>query len=155
MHATPASPLDILRLREEAERSKYFREVEADADVVRCHAQGADAWYEVRAKGREWVVRLTMADRWLSESIESDLTHGRDSLEGLVSDELIDLGCTHSVTKVRHFRDDAKQYVFEVDVPAPDDAFGDSTTLALQFLLAFESAFRHLGDMEGDGGDGD
>lgn len=155
MHATPAVPIDILRLREDAERSRYFREVEAASDVVRCHAHGVDAWYEVRAAGGSWVVRLLMADRWLSESIESDLMHGRESLEDLVSDELIDLGCAHTVTKVRHFRDDQKRYVFEADIPAPADAYGDATTLALQFLLAFESSFRQLGEMGGDRDDGE
>ncbi len=153
MHATPAAPLDLLRLRDEAERTRLFRELDASDRGLRCHAQGVDAWYEVMQGDRGWTVRLVMADRWLSESIESELVHGRETLEALVDDELVDLGCEARIGTIRHFRDDARQYVFEADIPSPTNAAEDDTTLALQFMLAFESAFRQLGNMSGEGED--
>ncbi|MDA0803751.1 MAG: hypothetical protein O2819_08390 [Planctomycetota bacterium] len=153
MNGSPAAPLDLLRLKDDVERSRLFRELDASNQGLRCHAQGIDAWYEVMPSDRGWVVRLVIPDRWLSESIESDLVHGRDSLEALVGDELVDLGCESSIGTIRHFRDDQRQYVFEAGIPAPKTANDDDTTLALQFLLAFESTFRQLGNMSGEGGD--
>ncbi|MBM4008544.1 MAG: hypothetical protein FJ285_03020 [Planctomycetes bacterium] len=49
--------------------------------------------------------------------------------------------------RVKHFRDDAKRYVFETLLSA--DGSDDDVAARLQmFLLAFESMFRLLGDMD-------
>ena len=51
-----------------------------------------EAWYRVRWEaGRVWV-SLEMADRWQSESIETDLVHTGDKLDELLEEELVDLG---------------------------------------------------------------
>jgi hypothetical protein len=48
---------------------------------------------------------------------------------------------------VKHFRDDAKQYVFRSRVPL--DGGSDAAALTATYLLAFEAAFANLGDMQG------
>ncbi|MDA1008397.1 MAG: hypothetical protein O2800_05270 [Planctomycetota bacterium] len=150
MNESTPIPLDLLRLRDEVERTRSFRELISDEFGLRCQAQGVDAWYEITEGKSAWVVRLILTDRWLSESIESALVHSRDTVESLIDDELIDLGCSFRTRTVRHFRDLKRQYIFEADIPAPESMSDDDTTLALQYLLAFESAFRHLGNMSGD-----
>ena len=77
----------------------------------------AEAWYVVDREGDGWAVSLLTPDRWLSESIESDLMHFGDPLEELVEEELAELGWRGRVPTIKHFRDDAKQYVFRSRVP--------------------------------------
>ena len=75
------------------------------------------------------------------------MLEGRDSAEDLVDDELVEVGFPHRCGKVKHYRDDAKVYVFRTPVPlggVADEAAGVTT-----FLLAFEAAFAQLGDMQG------
>jgi hypothetical protein len=57
------------------------------------------------------------------------------------------------VPTVKHFRDDAKLYTFENAVPFSDATGSSATDLATKFLLAYEAAFRALGDV--GGGDDD
>ena len=86
------------------------------------------------------------ADRWLSESIESDLLHTGDKME-----ELAELGSDDRVARVEHFRSDDKLYTFRLRVPAAKPGgTGGARTLedqAATHLLALEAAFRNLGDM--------
>jgi hypothetical protein len=56
---------------------------------------------------------------------------------------IVELGGDGQVPKIRHFRNDAREYVFENEIPQVDDRS------ALLFLLAYEAAFRQLGDMGG------
>jgi hypothetical protein len=129
--------------------SGRFAEARVDGPRLRCRARdaAAEAWYTLEREGDAWAVGLETPDRWLSESIEGDMLEGRDSAEELVDDELVEVNYPHRCGKVRHFRDDAKVYVFRTAVPldgVPDAAAGVTT-----FLLAFEAAFAQLGDMQG------
>lgn len=151
----PALPmtqlLDIVRsIGAEASSRGVFARVENLDDRIRCHAKGSPepAWYELACEDGRLVVRFATPDRWLSESIESDLMHFGDPLEELVEEELAELGWRGPMPPVRHFRDDARLYVFENAVPADGGA-----ETALKFLFAYESAFRSLGDVGGDGDD--
>jgi hypothetical protein len=94
------------------------------------------------------VVRFATPDRWLSESIESDLMHFGDPIEELVEEELAELGWRGKVPSIKHFRDDAKLYTFENAVPTRD------VDTAFKFLRAYEAAFRALGDVGGEKDDG-
>jgi hypothetical protein len=123
-----------------------FARVEALADRLRCHAKGSPepAWYELADVNGTLVVRFATPDRWLSESIESDLMHFGDPIEELVEEELAELGWRGKVPTIKHFRDDQKLYTFENAVPATD------VETATKFLLAYEAAFRALGDVGGE-----
>jgi hypothetical protein len=129
-----------------------FSKIEALPDRLRCHAKDCPepAWYELAATGDVLTVRFATPDRWLSESIESDLMHFGDPIEELVEEELAELGWRGKVPAIKHFRDDAKLYTFESPLPAGLNADAD---VAAKFLFAYEAAFRSLGD--GGGGDDD
>jgi len=132
----------------EASARGVFSKVESLADRIRCHAKDCPepAWYELAAVGESIVVRFATPDRWLSESIESDLMHFGDPLEELVEEELAELGWRGRVPQIKHFRDDDRHYTFEN--PLPQAAAADAS-VAAKFLFAYEAAFRSLGDVGG------
>lgn len=138
----------LQQLSEAALARGVFSKVEVLADRIRCHAKDCPepAWYELAASGDALTVRFATPDRWLSESIESDLMHFGDSVEELVEEELAELGWRGKVPVGKHFRDDARLYTFEHPVPL---AGGDPAELAARFLFAYEAAFRGLGDVAG------
>ncbi len=139
----------IATVRDRAHASGRFASIDLDGHALRCRARdaAAEAWYVVDREGDAWFVALHTADRWLSESIEGDMLEGRDSAEELVDDELVEVGFPNRCGKVKHFRDDAKTYVFRAEVPL--SGLDDAGTGVATFLLAFEAAFGQLGDMAG------
>ncbi len=143
------SSIEIIRAA--AADSGAFAEIRTTSIEIGCRAKesAAEAWYRVRREQDRWVVSLETPDRWLSESIEADLMHFGDPLEELVEEELIELGWSGSMPGIKHYRSDDMQYTFKVEVPATGDAADDARTAAL-WLLAFEAAFRELGDMTGE-----
>lgn len=147
MSSTHESLLQIVS--REATARGVFGKVELLADRIRCHAKDAPepAWYELADASGALVVRFATPDRWLSESIESDLEHYGEDVEELLEDELAELGWRGEVPVGRHFRDDAKLYTFENRVPAAGALA--PAEMALKFLLAYEAAFRNLGDVGG------
>lgn len=169
----PIAPhMDIERflneLHDMATASGAFQSVTVTDGALRCAAKGssAEAWYSIvpvrsGTAVSSWWVRLATPDRWLSESIEADLMHYGDPIEELIEEELVDMGhdaaTDGAMPPVKHFRSEEKLYTFES--PLPIDAAlteGEVTTAARvagRFLLAYEAAFRHLGDMSGAEGD--
>jgi len=134
-----------------ARNSGCFGDVDLRDATVRCAAKeaAAEAWYTVQHEAGGWCVSLSTADRWLSESIETDLLHFGDPLEELIEEELVELGGHGPVPPPKHFRADDRSYVFVSRVP---DAAGDANHVAGlvgKWLLAYEAAFRSLGDMSG------
>ncbi len=127
-----------------------FAEISLTPGGISCRARGAAAEAEYRLESRdgEVLVSLVTPDRWLSESIESDLMHSGDPLEELVAEELAEVGLevAEADLVVRHFRSEDRLYTFETPIPAAVASDADKTRL---FLLAFEAAFRNLGDMSG------
>ena len=136
----------LTNISQAASASGIFSQIEALPDRLRCHAKGCPepAWYELADVGGKLIVRFATPDRWLSESIESDLMHFGDPIEELVEEELAELGWRGEVPTIRHFRDEAKLYTFENAVPATD------LDTAYKFLRAYEAAFRALGDVGGE-----
>lgn len=120
--------------------------VEGARLICRAKASAAPAEYCVEPAGDGWKVSLGTQDRWLSESIESQLVESRDSMEDLLTDELKDLDWKEPAPAVRHFRDDQRRYVFECVLARRGDHGGDLAQVRT-FLLAFEGAFSQLGDM--------
>ena len=139
----------IATVRDRARESERFAAIELGDARLRCRARdaAAEAWYVVEREGDAWFVALHTADRWLSESIEGDMLEGRDSAEELVDDELVEVGFPNRCGKVKHYRDDARTYVFRAEVPLAGIA--DAAAGVATFLLAFEAAFGQLGDMAG------
>ncbi len=115
-----------------------------------CHAKAAAAPASYRLfleSGKLWV-SLVMADRWLSESIETDLLHTGDKMEDLLAEELAEQGFpTGHILHIEHFRSDDLLFTFRSPLPlnAADPAAADA---AARYLLAYEACFRNLGDME-------
>lgn len=139
-------------LADRARGSGVFGPVSVRDGMLVCHAKAsaAPASYRVLAdKGRVWVA-LVMADRWLSESIESQLVENGDKVETLVREEMIDLGEPNPpVISCEHFRSDDLLFTFRTPVGGVSP-LEDVSRTAL-FLLAYEAAFRQLGDMNESG----
>ncbi len=144
-------PSILDRIAGVARNSGCFGDVELKGSTLRCAAKeaAAEAWYTVQHEGGGWCVSLSTADRWLSESIETDLLHFGDPVEELIEEELVELGGQGPVPAPRHFRADDRSYVFVSRVPeAPGDANHVAGHVG-RWLLAYEAAFRNLGDMSG------
>jgi len=143
-----------------ARDAKVFGKVRRTDDALKCRAKGIDPdeaeaifFAEVDDDHTKVWVGLWTTDRWLSQSIEADLMHTGDKLEDLLEEELIDQGYEVHLA-VDHFRDDSKRYIFRSPVPVAvgEETDGPVTTdHVTQTLLAYEAAFRELGDMSEDG----
>jgi hypothetical protein len=101
--------------------------------------------------GSLWIALVTSA-RWLSQSIEADLVHTGDKIEDLLEEELIDQGLEGVRLSYEHFRDEQKLYTFRSKLPVELSRLGEGATADRvgKMLLAYEAAFRPLGDMEAD-----
>ena len=73
--------------------------------------------------------------------------HAKDCPEELVEEELAELGWHGKAPTVKHFRDEAKLYTFENPIPRAEATYQLATVI--QFLFAYEAAFRALGDVGG------
>lgn len=150
-------------VRGAAERAGVFGVVDCQGEMLRASApkSASQAWYRLRrddSAGRNgtWHVEFVTPDRWLSESIEADLMHHGDPIEELVEEELLELSSESRVARrdraasarptVQHFRSDDLLYTFRTPLAGdPPDA-----AEATRHLLAYEAAFRELGDVEAD-----
>jgi hypothetical protein len=113
--------------------------------VCRAKASAAPASYRLFAEQRRVYVALVMADRWLSESIESDLMHTGDKMEDLLEEELVDVGAPAARLPIEHFRSDDLLFTFRS--PLPESVARDGAAGVAKCLLAYEQCFRNLGDM--------
>jgi hypothetical protein len=139
------------KVRVAAEQRNVFERVDVVPGAIRCAAKGsgAEAWYVLEQSGSRCVVSLITPDRWLSESIEADLMHYGDPLEELIEEELVELGWTGAAPQVKHYRSDDRLYTFISEIPLSADVSTHAQT-ATTWLLAYEAAFRELGDMTAD-----
>lgn len=131
-----------------AARAGVFGPVSVRDGQLICHAAASAAPASYRLfvhSGTPWV-SLVMADRWLSESIETDLLHTGDNVADLVEEELVELGLPPQRLKVEHFRSDDLLFTFRSPIPV-DPTSPEGPGLAVKYLLAYEACFRHLGDM--------
>ncbi len=127
-----------------------FASARLSGDALQCDAKdaAAPASYTLQVTPAGWRIALSTPDRWLSESIESQLVESRESLEELFEEELKDLDWPGTPPAVRHFRDESKHYVFECTLPRMPDTAAEFGRVRTHWL-AFESTFRQLGDMAG------
>ena len=135
------------RLKPLAEQAGVFGPVAIRDGRLVCIAKAAaaPASYRVFVEGGQVWVSLVMADRWLSESIESDLLHTGDKMEDLLEEELIEHSAAATRLKIEHFRSDDMLFTFRSPLPVKAEA--DSAPAVARFLGAYESCFRNLGDM--------
>ena len=91
-------------------------------------------------------------DRYISQSIETDVLWTGDDLDDLIDEELVDLGWNRGrLEPLKHYRNDEMLFVFVSKTPigAGEATEADASDIA-KVLMAYEIAFRELGDMAGD-----
>lgn len=130
-----------------AREAGVFAAVDVDGAALLCRPAetDVDGEYAVTCDPQDAgpFVVLRSPDRWLSESIETDLMHTGDDLGELIEDELSDLGESYR-PEVQHYRDDQMRYTFRSPIPINGSEPAES---ASRLLLAYEAAFRNLGNM--------
>jgi hypothetical protein len=131
-----------------AASSGVFGPVAVKNGQVVCHAaaSAAPASYRLFLENGTLWVSLVMADRWLSESIETDLLHTGDKVADLLEEELVELDLPAASLKIEHFRSDDLLFTFRSPIPVVAES-PDAARQAVQYLLAYEACFRNLGDM--------
>ncbi len=108
------------------------------------------------AEGVFWIALVTR-DRWLSESIESDLVDNGDDAADLIDEEARSRGFAGEALEVSHFRDDQKWYTFRSPVPITVHPDGDvkatpaNIDTAFIILMTYQDVFSELGDMSENG----
>lgn len=136
---------------ERVKQADVFDSVICDTEGLRCQARDVEeeALYKLLAESGDaskvWIGLFT-PDRWLSESIESDLLHSGDKMEDLLEEELVELDFQGNPLPIEHFRDDAKVYVFRSSLTVQGSEPEDIKS-AVKIMLAYEACFRQLGDM--------
>lgn len=153
MTAPSALPSDLPALLADvgakARASGLFAAVEELPGRLECTALASAEPASFRLdmdKSRLWVSLVT-ANRWLSESIESDLMHTGDKLDDLIEEELEELDFKGGTVSFEHFRSEDKLFTFRTPVTAPGEPLAGAAARALTYLLAYEACFRNLGDM--------
>ncbi len=137
---------------ESARRAGVFGAVEVRGEMLVCAAKNSaePAEYRISVDGGKVWVSLVTPNRWLSESIESDLEHTGDEVEELVEEELVELDYKGPpMGPSQHFRSEDKLFTFRSPIavkPGAEDAAAIET--ATTCLLAYEACFRRLGDMD-------
>lgn len=141
-----------------AQRAGVFGDVRVEGDRLLCDAaeSAEPATYGLELVDGEAWVSLVMADRWQSESIESELVHTGDKLEELLDEELAELGydsSEHGEPTYQHYRSEDMLFTFRSRVPT-QGLGGEALSQRLAvWLLGYEACFRQLGDMDTSGDD--
>ena len=147
----------LTQVQHRAARAEVFGEITMTGERLDCAAKASaePAWYRLELDGDRLFVSLVTANRWLSHSIEADLLHYGDKAEHLVHEELVEHGLDIPELPVEHFRSPEKLFTFRSPLPVERANWttSESARLVGTILLAYESCFRNLGDMnkvEGD-----
>ncbi|MBL8764473.1 MAG: hypothetical protein JNM07_09420 [Phycisphaerae bacterium] len=156
--ASSAALLDAVAAR--ARASGVFGAVVSGVGVagprLECAAKesSAPAFYRLDTEAAGLRLSMVTPDRWLSESVESDLEHTGDHIEELLADELIELGVDGVELKVDHYRSEDKLFTFSSPLPAALTGSPPDAERVCVLLLAYEACFRRLGDMAAGPGNG-
>lgn len=133
--------------------AEVFASVRVEPERVVCEARdaAAPAFYRVDVQKGEVCVSMVTPDRWLSQSIEQELVHTGDKIPELLDEELAELDYRGATPRVDHYRSDDKLYTFKTPMGMTPQAASTAENAAklAAHLLAYEAAFRHLGDMQG------
>ncbi len=150
-------PAEVARLFGEvarsAQRSGAFAVVTTEAAGVSCRDPiQPEACFRIEADGTRLFVAWASPDRYLSQSIEAELSWTGDDLDELIDEEVQARGWAGApLGRVEHFRSEQRQFTFRSLIPHSAEApIRKETAEALfECLLAYQAAFRHLGDMKG------
>lgn len=151
---TPSPPL-LETIAANARESGVFAQVRAEGPRLVCTARDVEAEYRVDldlagpSRCRVWVSMVT-PDRWLSESIESELLNTGDPIEELLEDELADLGWEGTAVAVEHFRSEEKLFTFRSGLCFEEEPSAAAAAAVTTCLLAYQACFVQLGDMAGE-----
>jgi len=162
--ATPVSGsiLSLLNgIKSRADEAGVFGSIALAAGRARLTLRAANAAepaeYRVDVEESKVWVSLVTANRWLSESIETDLLHTGDKLDELIEEELAELDYDVVANNVafEHFRSEDKLFTFRSALPIAmnEAASREAIDTATTWLLAYEACFRRLGDMDASGGE--
>lgn len=101
--------------------------------------------------GALWAAWVS-ANRYLSQSIEAEVKWTGDDIDELVDEEVEAQGWDgEPVGRFQHFRSEDKLFTFRSKLPLdPARAGAGDAETALKFMLAYQGAFRNLGDMKED-----
>ncbi|MCH2161129.1 MAG: hypothetical protein MK085_04565 [Phycisphaerales bacterium] len=139
------------------EATDRFASVELIDNTVRCQARDVEspAFYILESTDDGLAVMFSTPDRWLNESIEADLVHHGDDIAELIEEEFLEAEDSIERTErpvVKHYRSDDLLYTFRSEIDFTPGGEDENDT-ACKWLLAYEAAFRELGDMCGPGED--
>lgn len=142
----------LSQLASRATASGLFGAVRVENGRLVCPAKNAAAPAAYRLdliNGTMWLSMVT-GDRWLSESVETDLMHNGDDLRDLLEDELVDQDSPITRLDYEHFRSDDKLFTFRSALPVAISAASDAKAIDAVYrcLLGYEACFRRLGDMD-------
>jgi hypothetical protein len=140
------------RVKAKGEAAGVFGGCEVRGNRLVCRAanSAAPASYRVELDGGRVWVSLVMADRWLSESIESHLVDHGDRLEDLLEEELAELDYHGPKVTFEHYRSEDRLFTFRTPAPVALEKAGteEAAEVTAKLLLGYEACFRQLGDMD-------
>jgi hypothetical protein len=134
-----------------AHAAKVFGKCEVRDGMLVCRAanSAAPASYRLFADKGTLYLAMVTADRWLSESIESDLVEYGDHLEELLEEELVELGYSAGTLSFEHYRSDDLLFTFRSPLPVRvGDESAEAVKTLTTLLIGYEQCFRRLGDMD-------
>lgn len=145
--------LKEIRLR--AEAAGCFNAISSSNGWLCCIAKGAaeHAEYRLGVEDQKFWIALVTPDRWLSESVESDLVDNGDDIVDLIDEEARSRGYAGDTLAVAHFRDSNKLYTFRSPLPITVHPDGDvkatpaNIETAFTVLMSYQEVFSELGDM--------
>ncbi len=135
-----------------ADGSGVFAQVVEEPGRIACQSKiQPDAWYRIETDGGRLTANWVSEDRYLSQSIEAELMWTGDDLDDMIDEERVDLGFDRGpLGKLEHYRNPEKMFTFRASIPiemSEAEPERDAPEL-VKCLLAFEAAFRELGDMK-------
>ena len=137
--------IDFQAIAAKLTESKAFEEVTVTDQSVSAQAAEVEenAYYRVVFEDGKLFAGLYIEDRWLSESIESDLLHCGDKIEELLEEEMVELDLDFQLP-MQHFRNEKLEYVFRSEIAEVDQQTTETLTT---ILLSYNACFEQLGDM--------
>ncbi len=138
---------------DQARASGAFAEVALEGTRARCvDPVQPDASYCIALEDARLWVSWVSPNRYLSQSIEAEVRWTGDDIDELIDEEVAAQGWTGKpVGRFQHFRSEDKLFTFRSELPLnAADAGERHASEAVKFLLAYQAAFRNLGDMKPD-----
>jgi hypothetical protein len=128
-----------------------FADVQQSAALLHCTDPiQPDAAFRIAFEdGKLWTAWVS-PNRYLSQSIEADVKWTGDDIDELIDEEVEAQGWTGAkIGRFEHFRSEDRLYTFRSVLPIDPAKAGESAAKdAVLFLLAYQAAFRNLGDMK-------